>query len=79
MEPATTIVNVDPEQFDKLFSYMSGVVGVQLSKPSNVSDFTDLLVANADALIAGAEDKDAEGCFQVLFQHIQVPLIGRSC
>ena len=55
---------------------MSGVVGVQLSKPSNVSDFTDLLVANADALIAGAEDKDAEGCFQVLFQHIQVPFLG---
>jgi hypothetical protein len=30
------------------------------------------MVQHADALIAGADDSDAEGCFQVLFKDIQV-------
>ena len=36
-------------------------------------EFATIMVQHADALIAGADDSDAEGCFQVLFKDIQVP------
>ena len=69
---STTVVNVNSEQQDKLIDYLSGVVGTPLAKPANVTEFTEIMVAHADALIAGAEEKDVEGCFQVLFKDIQV-------
>ena len=72
MDASTTIVNINPEQLDKLMDFMSGIVGNALEKPANVKAFTALMVKHADALIAGAEESDAEGCFQVLFKDIQV-------
>ena len=74
MDSSTTIVNINWENLEKLMDYMGSVVGVKLSKPENVSEFTALMVTHADALIAGADDVDVEGCFQVLFKDIQVDL-----
>jgi hypothetical protein len=37
MEASTTIVNVNPEQLDKLVEFMSSVVGSTFPKPQNVT------------------------------------------
>jgi hypothetical protein len=37
MEASTTIVNVNPEQLDKLVEFMSSVVGATFAKPQNVT------------------------------------------
>ena len=72
MDSSTTIVNVNPEQLEKLVEFMSGVVGTSLAKPTSTAEFAALMCAQASALIDGADEADAEGCFQVLFKDIQV-------
>lgn len=72
MDASTTIVNVNPEHFDKLMDFIGDMVGSKVEKPTNVSEFSALMVANTDALLEGAEEGDAEGCFQVLFKDMQL-------
>jgi hypothetical protein len=73
MEASTTIVNVNPDQLEKFMEFLSGVVGQPCGKPpADLKAFTKLLCTHCEALVAGASEKDAEGCFQVLFKDIQL-------
>ena len=66
METSTTIVNINPENLDKIVEFVGGVVGKPLAKPSSVAEFGALLCEHCDALVAGAEEEsDIEGCFEV--------------
>jgi hypothetical protein len=72
MQTSSTIVNVNPTHIHELIGFISQTIGVPLEVPADVSTFTAILVEHGDALISGAEDSDAEGCFMVLFKDIQL-------
>lgn len=71
-EASTTVVNVNAENVDKLMDFIGSVIGAPFAKPSNLTEFTAMMVQHANALIEKADEKDTEGCFQVLFKDIQV-------
>ena len=72
MQTSSTIVNVNPSHIHELIGFIGGVIGITLEVPIDVGTFTAILVEHGDALISGAEDSDAEGCFMVLFKDIQL-------
>ena len=56
-----------------MIAFIGAVVNNRdLNMPCNVKEMCKLIVHTADDLIVAAEDRDAEGCFMVLFKDIQL-------
>jgi len=74
MEASTIIpTTFNPDQMDRLMEFMGGVVGTDLGRmPEDVEAFSAVMCKHCDALVSGAEEKDAEGCFMVLFKQLQL-------
>ena len=72
MEASATIVNVNSTQTENLIGFLGIIVGATIAVPEDVAAFTSIMVEHGDALIAGADDQDVEGCFMVLFKDIQL-------
>ena len=64
---------INADETKNLIAFIGAVVNNRdLDMPCNVEEMCKLIVDNADDLIVAAEDRDAEGCFMVLFKDIQL-------